>query len=312
MSYSLFHFLLPFTAYPYAGQKVPCPACAHPESSPLVSLDRRFKRLPTSSCRHCGLLYTNPMPTDGELAEYYARFYRFDYQAVSSEPTERHLRKRKQEAETRVDALGTLLKAGGRTLDFGCGTGEFVTAMDEQGREAHGFEPGETYGNFARRKHGERVRITGWQEADYPEGHFDLVTCFHVVEHLAQPVEAMRKMKHWASADGLVYVEVPDAGQSVRNKGFGYLHFAHLTNFNTHNLVVAAARAGLVPVKRVAPTGIIFTHGVMPADVIEREAEEGRKLTASLYGEGRIVKNYWTYQAGKITGAGRRTAKKSA
>lgn len=306
MGYSLFSFFLPFTGYPYEGTDVPCPACGSDDVKPLVSLDRRLKRLPSACCQHCGLIYTNPMPTDAELADYYANFYRFDYQAVSSEPTERHLAKRRKEAAFRAEQVRDLLSTGMRTLDFGCGTGEFVSAMADLGHQAHGFEPGETYGNFARRKHGDRIKVSGWQQADFPAGGFGLVSCFHVVEHLAQPVEAMKKMAEWASPDGYVYVEVPDLGQSQRNKGFGYLHFAHLINFNTHNLVVAAARAGLVPVKRVAPTGIIFQRGDMPEAMIAEEAGRGAALAQSLYGEGRMISNYLRYQAGKVTGASRR------
>ena len=306
MGYSLFSFFLPFTGYPYEGRDVPCPACGSENVKPLVSLDRRLKRLPSACCGHCGLIYTNPMPTDAELSDYYANFYRFDYQAVSSEPTERHLRKRRNEAAGRAAQVTELLDSPVRTLDFGCGTGEFVTAMSELGHDAYGFEPGETYGNFARRRHGDHVKVSGWQNADFPEESFGLVSCFHVVEHLAQPVEAMKKMAQWARPDGYVYVEVPDIGQEKRNKGFGYLHFAHLINFNTHNLVVAAAQAGLSPVKRVSPTGIIFRRGEIAADVIDTEAERGRALADRLYGEGRMISNYLRYQAGKITGANRR------
>jgi len=40
MSYNILQFFLPFTAYPYKGEAVPCPACGHSDSKPLVSLDR--------------------------------------------------------------------------------------------------------------------------------------------------------------------------------------------------------------------------------------------------------------------------------
>jgi SAM-dependent methyltransferase len=304
MSYNIVQFFLPFTGYPYRGEAVACPACGDDNSQPLVSLDRRLKRLPTAMCGHCGLLYTNPMPTDAELATYYQDYYRFDYQAATTEPKERHISKRRTEASRRVAQLDGLLAAGARTLDFGCGSGDFVGAMIEGGYDAHGFEPGETYGNYARTLYGERITVSGWQEfkVDTP---FDLVTSFHVVEHLRNPVAAMQQMAQWTGPGGLVYIEIPDLGVIHPNKGFGALHFAHLTGFNQHNLVVAAARAGLTPERVVSPTGVVFRNEQMPAEAIEAEARRGRELSKKLYGDGRIVSNYLRYQVGKITGSSR-------
>lgn len=304
MSYNIVQFFLPFTGYPYSGEAVACPACGADNSQPLVSLDRRLKRLPTAMCGHCGLLYTNPMPTDDELATYYQDYYRFDYQAATTEPKVRHINKRRTEARRRVMQLEGLLEAGARTLDFGCGSGEFVGAMLEGGYDAHGFEPGDTYGNYARTLYGERITVSGWQEfkVDAP---FDLVTSFHVVEHLRDPVAAMQQMAQWTGPGGLVYIEIPDLGVIHPNKGFGALHFAHLTGFNQHNLVVAAARAGLTPKRMVSPTGVVFRREQMPDDAIEAEARCGRELSEKLYGDGRMVSNYLRYQLGKLTGSSR-------
>lgn len=305
MKYSLLSFFLPFTRYPYEGYRVPCPGCGHAAHTQMASLDRRLKRLDTVACDHCGLLYTNPMPTDAELGAYYADFYRFDYQAASTAPKEKHLKKRRVEAANRVKELEGLLPASARTLDFGCGSGEFVTAMLALGHDAHGFEPGETYGNHARALHGDRISVKGWQDVRYEE-RFDLVTCFHVLEHLSNPVDALRQMAQWTAPDGLVYVEVPDLGTEQPNKGFGALHFAHLLGFNHHNLIVAAAQAGLVPEKIVAPTGIIFRHSDIDLASVETEAKKGAALTRKLYSDGGMVRNYFRHQFKKLTGGYRR------
>ncbi|MDF1608323.1 class I SAM-dependent methyltransferase [Hoeflea sp. YIM 152468] len=304
MSYNIVQFFLPFTRYPYSGESVVCPACGHDDSQPLVSLDRRLKRLPTVMCGHCGLLYTNPMPTDAELTSYYRDYYRFDYQAATSKPKERHISKRRVEASRRVAQLEGLLPEGARTLDFGCGSGEFVGAMLDAGFDAHGFEPGDTYATYARTLYGDRISVSGWQDFKV-ETPFDLVTSFHVVEHLRDPVAAIRQMTQWIAPGGLIYIEIPDLGIVHPNKGFGTLHFAHLTGFNQHNLVVAAARAGLTPERTVSPTGVIFRREQMPAEAIEAEALRGRALAQRLYGGGRMVSNYLRYQLGKLTGANR-------
>jgi len=303
MRYSRLGFYTPFTAYPYTGEAVPCPGCCADDSWRLGRLDRRFKRLPTVACGRCGLLYTNPMPTDAELDAYYGQFYRLDYQAAGSGPTARHLRKRRHEALYRANHLEGLVAAEASTLDFGCGSGEFVGLMVEEGRDGHGFEPGELYGNHAKALLGERIKVDGWRQVSYLRT-FDLVTCFHVLEHLRDPMAALAQMAAWSAPGGLVYVEVPDLGNMHPNKGFGALHFAHVLGFNHHSLVVAAARAGLRPRKVVSPTGIIFEHGALADE--EAEARKGHELTRQIYGDGRIYSNYLSYQIGKLTGANRR------
>ncbi len=300
--FALVKYLLPFTKYPYVGQWVHCPVCENAESVKVASLDRRLKRLSTYACTGCGLLYTNPMPTDEELYEYYTRLYRLDYQAAASSPRARHLRKRAVEAQIRLANIKPLLSANSRTLDFGCGTGEFVTCLRAEGHDAHGFEPGHNYGHYAQTLHGQRIKIEGWQQVSY-EGTFDLVSCFHVVEHLKDPVAAMQKMVQWVKPDGLVYIEVPDMGSTVRNKGFGAMHFAHLIGFNQHNLVVAAAIAGLTPKKIVSSTGIIFSPAkTVDAEALASEKQKGKELAFSLYAERGAVSRYLRYQLSKVTG----------
>lgn len=305
MKYSLLAFFLPFTGYPYEGEHVPCPACGHASSTRICNIDRRLKRLPTFACDACGLLFTNPMPTERELGVYYSQFYRFDYQAAAVAPKGKHLRKRHAEAAARIGQVDDLLAKGARTLDFGCGSGEFVTGMLAKGHDAHGFEPGETYGNHARSLHGDRIKVKGWQDVAYKQ-KFDLVTCFHVLEHLRNPFDALKQMAEWTWPNGLVYVEVPDLGVEEPSKGFGAFHFAHLLGFNHHNLLIAASRAGLHPKRIVAPTGIIFEHGT--GNSIAEEARKGRELSRRLYSDGRAVSNYLKYQLGKITGENRRAA----
>ncbi|MCC6509280.1 MAG: class I SAM-dependent methyltransferase [Pirellulaceae bacterium] len=306
MKLELLKYVLPFTRYPYEGELVACPVCSCPQASQVASIDRRLKRLPTFACLNCGLLYTNPMPTDDELHEYYQRIYRLDYQGATDTPKKRHLRKRTREAESRLKFLVPLLKPGSRTLDFGCGSGEFLTGLLALGHDAHGFEPGQMYGRYAQSLHDQRVTIQQWQHVNY-NSQFDLVSCFHVLEHLKNPVEALKKMVQWTRPGGLVYIEVPDMGTTDRNKGVGAFHFAHLIGFNHHNLLLAGLMAGLQPKVMVTGTGIIFEHRAGSERVREsEETEKGRQLTMSLYGNRRAIYNYFRYQLGKVLG-GQRT-----
>jgi SAM-dependent methyltransferase len=287
--------LLPFTRYRYHGEAVPCPVCGFDGFTPIAGLDRRLKRLSTVMCDRCGLLRTNPMPSAEELDRYYERYYRLDYQGAVSAPRARHLRKRAGEAAERSAWLRPRVPAGGRTLDFGAGSGEFVSAMLDAGFDAHGFEPGAAYASHARGTLGERIQVSGWRDVNFA-GEFDLVTCMSVLEHLSTPVEALQAMVSWLKPGGKVFIMVPDM-QRHAQKGFGALHFAHVVGFNHHNLQYAAGRAGLRMIDMVNPTRLLFERGAAP-DMAEL-ARQGLATARRDYVDKSPVAAYFAYQFGK-------------
>jgi 2-polyprenyl-3-methyl-5-hydroxy-6-metoxy-1,4-benzoquinol methylase len=288
--------LLPLTRYRYDGDIVPCPVCGFDGYTPVAGLDRRLKRLSTVMCDRCGLLRTNPMPSAEELDLYYERYYRLDYQGAVSAPRARHLRKRTGEAAERRDWLRSRVPAGGRTLDFGAGSGEFVSAMLDAGFDAHGFEPGAIYASHARERLGERMLASGWRDVIFA-GEFDLVTCMSVLEHLGTPVEALQAMVSWLTPGGKVFIMVPDM-QRHAQKGFGALHFAHVIGFNHHNLQYAAGRAGLRMIDMVNPTRLLFERGAAP-DMAEL-ARLGLATARASYVDRSPVAAYFAYQLGKV------------
>lgn len=297
--FSIVKYMLPMTRYPYSGSVVTCPVCEELSFTPVAGIDRRLKRLPTVMCDRCGLLYTNPMPTEAELGTYYEKYYRFDYQLAATGPKQKHIVKRRREASARAAHLEGLLGEDARTLDFGAGSGEFVALMLEKGFDAHGFEPGETYAAHAIAQLGDRVRLTTWQAAQY-DAAFDLVTCFHVLEHLSTPIPALQRMADWLKPGGRLYIEVPDMIAGLAHKGFGGLHFAHVLGFNHDNLALAAARVGFRREKVISPTGIVFERGAVAQDEQEALAAAGLRATRAHFVERRPAAAYLTYQLGKV------------
>lgn len=129
--------------------------------------------------------------------------------------------------------------------------------MDLAGRAGHnvtGIEPGENFARFARETYGARVFVSSWQDAAVPRGSVDLITAQHVLEHLRQPVDALRRMADWLAEDGIIHIEVPNA-EAERTDPLQQFHFAHVHHFSPQTLQRAAAVAGLEPDARVPPKG---------------------------------------------------------
>lgn len=240
---------VPLIPYPYSGESIPCVLCGCRERVTLSQHDRRLKRLTTVICRGCGLLRTDPMLIESELAEYYRSSYRFDYQLVGSSPPRRHLSRSRAEAARRVALLEPVIRSAGRVLDFGCGSGEFLEAGQSAGWAMEGVEPGSAYADYARQR-----GLIVQAGLDRVQGSFDAITANHVLEHLRDPLATLRQLVAMLRPDGVIYLSVPDMGPSSK-PAFERLHFAHVHGFVPTTLDLLAARAGLAPDPRVPRQG---------------------------------------------------------
>jgi len=185
------------------------------------------------------------MPTAEELAQWYARHYRQDYK-TSFTPRLTHVLRAGRLAQERwnwVQQKAPWFKPA-HTLDIGASSGEFVYLMQTRGANAQGIEPHEGYSTYARNTLGVDI-MTGalLQRIDeLPAGHYDLVSMFHVLEHLTDPVSALRRLSGLLGNNGLLFIEVPDNASlsSPKNTFFR----AHTLYFTSHSLVSVATAAG--------------------------------------------------------------------
>jgi 2-polyprenyl-3-methyl-5-hydroxy-6-metoxy-1,4-benzoquinol methylase len=273
---------LPLTPYPFVGTREPCGLCASKESRVVSRWDRRLKRLTTVICWNCGLLRTDPMPTDEELKEYYARQYRFDYQLSLFRPPRHHRLRGAKRAKRRADFLAPVLSPGVRVLDVGCGAGEFLKEAAARGCRPFGLEPGAVYANCARAEAKAEVFEGGWQDASWPAASFDVVAAHHVLEHLRRPAEALRRFAEWLAPGGAVYVSVPDVSAGD-NPAYERLHFAHVHGFTQATLLRAARAAGLIPDERFALSGAtVALRKRTPGDPQPQEISAAAEIFAAM------------------------------
>jgi len=291
---------LPFTKYSLTGSPVVCPICGSSKRTIISKLDRRFKILPHCKCDECALVRHEFMLSDKQLSEYYLKNYRTDYQWVNSGPTSRHIQKRVSEAKLRLNNLHPHLKKNPKILDFGCGSGEFVELAQNRGALASGFEPGKLYSKYARDQKGLDVQNCGWENYEREE-KVDVVTAFHVFEHLIDPLKAFHKSVSWLNVGGIIYIEVPNMANGLKRKGFGSLHMAHTIGFGRYSLELLGAYCDMkiLEVFNGYNIGIIFKKGVpRPLDEIKKESiDEFKNLNLK-----QINKQFWIYSASKLFG----------
>lgn len=105
----------------------------------------------------------------------------------------------------RLSFIRPLAAPGARLLDVGAGRGRFVAAARAAGYEAWGIEP-------AGRGAESRALLTqaGVQEADVAPGSVQVITMWHVLEHLQDPGLALARAASWLVAGGGLLVGVPN------------------------------------------------------------------------------------------------------
>lgn len=215
---------------------------------------RDGRPLRTTVCRRCGLVWSNPRPSEDEIRRYYSSEYRLDYKGRST-PSLRHVARSGRGALNRYRALAPNLKRGDRILDAGSGGGEVVYVLRRLGFDASGIEPDAEYAQHARLTLGVPIETGFVQDLSYPSGSFDVVTMYHALEHVEDPVAILRRLRSWIVDGGVLVVEVPNLEARCIAPAHRF-HFAHFYSFNRQTLEAAGKLAGFTPDRTVtSPDG---------------------------------------------------------
>ena len=203
-------------------------------------------------CTGCGLGVTEPRLEGAEIAPYYGEAY--EPYAPPQGALARVLaayRRRLYAGMTSRGALGRLAAAGpGRLLDVGCGRGDLAAAFGRRGWAVAGLDPS-TGAVEAARAQGVDAHTGFIDDAAWPEGSFDAVIFNHSLEHIPDPVGALRRASALLRDGGRVFVAVPDWGSWQRRRfGSRWFHLElprHLQHFDRGALERAIVAGGLRP-----------------------------------------------------------------
>ncbi len=191
-----------------AWEYVECNLCGGDATRPVATQ----RGLGIVRCRACGLVYVNPRPPAGELTALYADYHGRDGQDESS--WDRLMSRVFREA---AELLCSTRTASGRArlLDVGCGFGGFIDLMRQRGWDAEGVDPAPSAVEVATRR-GRAVRLGTLEGFPAERGPYDAVTMFYVLEHLPDPMGALRKVFDLLVPGGTLLVRVPHTTPIVR------------------------------------------------------------------------------------------------
>lgn len=161
-------------------------------------------------CRGCGMIYLNPRPTEAVSARYYQHEAYLPFASLAARPTAtqklydylRQINLRwKRRLLSRFCARGTL-------LDVGCGTGEFLAFMRASGWQVRGLERDPAAADWGRRNF--QLDIETGSVQDLKAGSpSDVITLWHVLEHLYSPNAALLHLRDQLAENGQLIIAAP-------------------------------------------------------------------------------------------------------
>ena len=232
-------------------------------------------------CDGCSSAYLDPRPAGETLALAYSRYYTHSaangrhgkLSAVKRGFVNGYLNARYGYAFTPASTLGGLVlrllplrreradrwvrqlalpPGAPRLLDVGCGDGAFLAQMQAAGWDVQGVDP-----DPAAVRRGEEAGVPvehgALAASTFPEGSFDAVTLSHAIEHIADPIAALRICHRLLRPGGVLSITTPNLA-SIGHSAFGRDWIGldaprHLVLFTPASLARAGERAGF----RISP-----------------------------------------------------------
>lgn len=236
-------------------EDAPCPSGCEKNDAFILTGQDRLHNLPGEyavvKCIECGLMRTNPRPTDDTIGFYYPEDYGPYLGTRVLDEKEQVSNKYKDFFRPLVrwifDSKSTALPpiVPGRLMEIGCASGAFLHQMANEGWQVEGVEYSEDAAQAAR-KLGYPVYTGSLESAPKPGHDFDLIVGWMVLEHLHQPVASLEKLYTWAKPGAWLALSIPDAGslefKVFREKWYDLhlpCHLYHLTPVTLEKMLSA-------------------------------------------------------------------------
>lgn len=193
-----------------------CPVCLNPATAPAISgtdllFETTSRTFTLDSCPACHCLFLNPMPGNDEIAGFYPTQYWWN-------TARRGTLKTLESVYRRIalhDHVSFITKAaanriGVDLLDVGCGSGTLLGLLKQRGFRGMGVDFSAEAAKVAEAENGVRVVVGSLGEAAFPDQSFDVVTLFHVMEHVTNPREVLAEVFRILRPNGAIVLQVPN------------------------------------------------------------------------------------------------------
>lgn len=175
-----------------------CIGCLSSTISQIDALSDLYK------CETCNLVFNNPRPTIEEVISYYSKPQKYtSWLAVE--------KARELMWKRRIAKMKQYLTGGNKKiLDIGAGTAQFLHLLKDYTPNLYGTEISESAVSIASQKYNLTLYKGEIEKIDFKGRHFDIITLFHLLEHVPFPIDTLKKCHELLVPGGIVIVAVPN------------------------------------------------------------------------------------------------------
>ncbi len=191
-------------------------------------------------CKNCGLAITYPFPSKEKISVYYESSDYISHSDASKSLFDKlyHI-VRSRSLRKKVSLIKKYVPHG-TILDFGCGTGYFLNECKKEGFIVFGVE---TNPNAVANIKNKSIEVKQSIESYSGVQKFDVITLWHVMEHLYNPNEFIETVASCLNDNGYLVLALPNRmsfdAMCYKNYWAGYdvpRHLYHFTKKDVQNI----------------------------------------------------------------------------
>jgi 2-polyprenyl-3-methyl-5-hydroxy-6-metoxy-1,4-benzoquinol methylase len=194
-------------------------------------------------CNRCSLAYVNPRIKAEKILEGY-----------SEGQDETFISQVKGREATFLQGVKFIEKFAkpGRILDVGTAGGSFLAMAKKRGWEVHGCEPNKWLCDWAKQNYGIDITPGTIDSIAYPDGFFDVITLWDVIEHVPNPTAVLQRCHRLLRPGGFLYLNYPDYGSyasKLMGKRWVFLLSVHIYYFTRKTIAKMLEKNAFTPMR---------------------------------------------------------------
>ncbi|QUY45227.1 methyltransferase domain-containing protein [Acaryochloris marina S15] len=232
-----------------------CALCGSDKRSLIYGKGRHVKNVKNYICEQCGFVFVLPRPSATELENLYAGGGFSRNERSLHKPDDAKFKQCEALAFSRFQTLQNHLKSElyspndqKNILEIGCGTASFLRLMKGAGWKVSGLEPDSVYTSVVEQRYGLSIENTSL-EYYLSEDRFDVISSFHVIEHVPDPNSFLSRIYDLLQNDGLLYIECPSIDRWYGESIDFFFWDVHINTFSETVLRSFMLKNGFEPIE---------------------------------------------------------------
>lgn len=193
-----------------------CPWCNSDKNRQFLKLKDYFlsqEEFEILECEECKLMFINPCPPADKIGDYYKSE---EYLSHNEEKKGIFAKIYNKVKKINIKNKFNIAVSGQQSavsnqnlLDIGCGVGDFLLYAKENGCDITGIEPSEDARKIAEKKLDCKI-LSPEELQNIPDNSFDIVTMWHVLEHVADLKTEIHHLQRILKKDGRLILALPN------------------------------------------------------------------------------------------------------